>query len=356
MKAIVQDRYGSADVLEARDIDAPQIGGWGGPGPRPRGVGPPRRLDPRVRLAVRHALRDRAAQAEAPGPGDRCGGNRRGGRHGRRATSAGRRGLRLVRRRVRRARGRSRGAARPQAGQPHLRAGGRRGRVRDRRAAAPPRQRQGPAGPEGPGQRRVGRRRQLRGADREVDGRRGDGRHQHEERGPGPLDRGRPRHRLHPGGLHRGRGALRPDPRQRRQPLHGSDAARADGRRDPDLQRRRARRRQARPHPAHDAGLDGRSTAGEPDGQDPEPRRPRGPEGARRGRSHRAGDRQHLPPRRGARGDPSRRGRPRQRHDRDRDPGATEGRSAPHMARCRRCRCPRPPAPDRVAPRQLDHG
>ena len=25
---------------------------------------------------------------------------------------------------------------------------------------------------------------------------------QHEERGPGPLDRRRPRHRLHPGGLH----------------------------------------------------------------------------------------------------------------------------------------------------------
>ena len=57
-------------------------------------------------------------------------------------------------------------------------------------------------GPEGPDQRRVGRRGHVRRADRQGLRRRGDRRVQHEERGPGPLDRRRPRHRLHPGGLH----------------------------------------------------------------------------------------------------------------------------------------------------------
>ena len=56
---------------------------------------------------------------------------------------------------------------------------------------------------------------------------------QHEERRPGPLDRRGPRDRLHPRGLHRGRAALRPDPRQRRQPLDGPDPARPDTRRGP---------------------------------------------------------------------------------------------------------------------------
>ena len=45
-----------------------------------------------------------------------------------------------------------------------------------------------------------------------------------------------------------GRRALRPHPRQRRQPLDGPDPARADPGRDADLERRRARGRQARPH------------------------------------------------------------------------------------------------------------
>ena len=57
-------------------------------------------------------------------------------------------------------------------------------------------------GPEGPDQRRVGRRGHVRRADRQGLRCRGDRRDQHEERGPGPLDRRRPRHRLHPRGLH----------------------------------------------------------------------------------------------------------------------------------------------------------
>ena len=52
-------------------------------------------------------------------------------------------------------------------------------------------------GPEGPDQRRIGRRRHVRGADRQGVRCRGDRRVQHEERGPGPLHRRRPRHRLH---------------------------------------------------------------------------------------------------------------------------------------------------------------
>ena len=82
-----------------------------------------------------------------------------------------------------------------------------------------------------------------------------------------------------------GHRALRPDPRQRRQPLDGPDPARPDPERDPDLERRRARGRQARPDRAGDARLDGRAPAGGPDGQDAEPRRPGRPEGPRRGRA-----------------------------------------------------------------------
>ena len=50
------------------------------------------------------------------------------------------------------------------------------------------------------------------------------------------------------------------------------DSTRADAERDADLERRRARRRQARPHRAGDVRLDGRAPAGQPDSQDTEPR------------------------------------------------------------------------------------
>ena len=71
------------------------------------------------------------------------------------------------------------------------------------RPPAPSRRRQGPARAEGPDQRGVRRRRHVRRADRQGVRRRGDRRVQHEEPGDGPLDRCRPRHRLHPRGLHR---------------------------------------------------------------------------------------------------------------------------------------------------------
>ena len=97
-----------------------------------------------------------------------------------------------------------RGPLRPEAGQPHLRTGRGRRRVRHDCAPAPARPGQGQAGPEGPDQRRLGRRRDVRRADRQGVRRRGDRRVQHGERGHGPLDRRRPRHRLHQGRLHQG--------------------------------------------------------------------------------------------------------------------------------------------------------
>ena len=132
MQAIVQDKYGSAEVLEPRDIDKPADRRRRGAGPRPRGVHPRRRLDPHDGLAVRHAPGDRTPQAEEPRAGNGRRRDGRGGRHGRRATSTRRRGVRLVRGRVRRVRACQRGPVRREAGQPHLRAGRRRRRVRDR--------------------------------------------------------------------------------------------------------------------------------------------------------------------------------------------------------------------------------
>ena len=73
MKAIIQDRYGSAEVLQAQEIDKPEMG------------------DDEVLVrvhaasvhvgdwivmtgyAVRHALRHRASDPEEPGPGNGCG-------------------------------------------------------------------------------------------------------------------------------------------------------------------------------------------------------------------------------------------------------------------------------------------
>ena len=78
---------------------------------------------------------------------------------------------------------------------------------------------QDPARAEGPDQRRVGRRGHVRRADREVVRRGGDRRVQHGERRPRPVARRRPRHRLHAGGLHPERAALRPDARHRREPV-----------------------------------------------------------------------------------------------------------------------------------------
>ena len=101
-------------------------------------------------------------------------------------------------------------------------------RLRLDRPPAPSRRWRGPARPEGPDQRGIRRRRHVRRPDREGPRRRGHGRDQHQERRDGPLDRRRPRHRLHAGRLHRRRRAVRPHPRQRRQPLDGTHPARTD--------------------------------------------------------------------------------------------------------------------------------
>jgi hypothetical protein len=67
----------------------------------------------------------------------------------------------------------------------------------------------GPARTTRPGQRGLRWRGHVRRPDREVARRGGDRRVQHQKRGPGPLTRRRPRRRLHPGGLHPQRPALR---------------------------------------------------------------------------------------------------------------------------------------------------
>ena len=100
---------------------------------------------------------------------------------------------------------------------PHLRTGGGRGDLRAHRPAEPSRRRTAPSGPAGADRGRVGRRRQLRGPDREGLRSRGHRRVQHREGRPGPITRRRPRHRLHPGGLRRRPPALRPHPGHRRQ-------------------------------------------------------------------------------------------------------------------------------------------
>ena len=139
-----------------------------------------------------------------PVPGTDIAGHGRGGRRGGHAPSTRRRGLRMGYGRLRGVRAGQRGPSHQEAGQPHLRAGGRRRGLGIDRAPAPPRRRGGPARAEGPDQRSVRWRRHLRGPDREGPRCRGDRRDQHAERRAGPLPRCRPRRRLHPAGLHRG--------------------------------------------------------------------------------------------------------------------------------------------------------
>src|SRR5918995_4739843 len=85
---------------------------------------------------------------------------------------------------------------------PLVRAGGGRTPGRLDRPARSARPRTDRARAQGADHRGLWRRGDLRRADRQVLRCRGERRVQHEERGDGPIARGRPRHRLHPRGLH----------------------------------------------------------------------------------------------------------------------------------------------------------
>ena len=286
MKAIVQDRYGSAEVLQARDIDAARrsaddevlvrvraasvhVGDWilmtGSPFVMRMATGLRRPKNPVPGTDVAGTVEAVGAGVTRLRPGDEVFGWCAGAFAEYVAVP--------------------RGPPRRQAGQPHLRAGGRRRRLRDHRAPAPARRRQGPAGQKvlvngasgGVGTfavqiakalgaevtgvsstRNVDLVRSL-GADHVIDYTRED------------FTEGGPRYDLildnvgnH--SMARTRRALTPTGT-----LISNGGGHVGGKLGRTLR--------------HDARLDGRSTAGEPDGQDPEPRRPGGLEGARRGRS-----------------------------------------------------------------------
>ena len=193
-----------------------------------------------------HAV-GRARPARAPKAEDRQAGSRLrrhggSGRQGRHAVSPGRRGVRRQERRLRRVRLRSRIAVALKPAEPDTRAGGGRARRGAHRAAGSSRQGTSAGRAEGPDQRRLGRRRHVRRADRQGTRSGGDRRVQHEERRPRALDRRRSRHRLHAGGLHAERRAIRPDARHRgQQVVVGVQArARARRRRSSSSARRRA--------------------------------------------------------------------------------------------------------------------
>ena len=113
--------------------------------------------------------------------------------------------------------------------------------------------------------------------------------------GPASLDRRRPRRRLHARGLPEGQRAFRRHPRQRGRPLDGRHPARTRTDRNPDLQRRGTLVRQAGSGHSERTRVHGRAPAGATLGQVPEPRRSRGPEGSRRSRQGDPGHRRHVP-------------------------------------------------------------
>ena len=180
-----------------------------------------------------------AVEAEVQRERQRLRRSRRSGRGRRGRPRARRRGVRLPGWRVRGVRGRGQGG-RAEAGEPLVR-GGCGGAARGaRRAAGPSRPRGRAARAAGPRQRRVRRRRHLRGADREGTRRVGARRLQHAERRPGTRAGRGSRLRLHPRGLHAQRRPLRRVVRQRRQPVVALDVPRARAERDGGAGRRAA--------------------------------------------------------------------------------------------------------------------
>ena len=241
MRAVVQDSYGSADVLRLAQIARPTVG------------------DDEVLVRVHAAGLDRGTwhlmtgqpylmrimgfglrAPKNPVLGHRRRRHRRRGRLGGDPVRHRRRGVRDRPRLLRRVRGGQRGQAGPQAGQPHLRAGRRRADLRRCTALQALRD----AGRVEPGQQVL-----IIGASGGVGsyavqlakafGAEVTGVCSTAEARSGALARRRPRHRLHPRRLRRRRAALRPDPRHRRQPDAVPAAARAHPDRNAGHRRRR---------------------------------------------------------------------------------------------------------------------
>ena len=269
MQAIVQDRYGEAgDVLRLEETGRPAIGD-GEVLLRVHAAGVDRGvwhlmtgLPYPVRLA---GYGVRAPKTRSPWPRGR--GPRRGDRQGRDVVPGRRRGVRHRRGRLRRIRMRPAGEACAPAGEPHRRAGGRRARLSPDRPAGCPRPRACARRAEGPGHRRIGRRRDVRRADRQGLRCRSHRRVQHREDGPGPVRRRGPRDRLHARRHRRRSPALRRDHRHRREPPAPAASRRPYPPRDAGHRRRRDRRpvaRRIRPQPAGTRTRRGSSRSGWP--------------------------------------------------------------------------------------------
>ena len=243
---------------------------------------PPRRLDGHERHAVDQrpvtGLAGRRTPFQGPNRGDR-----RGGGPERQRLQPGDEVFGWCTGRLRRVRERTGGSVRTQAGEPDIRAGGG-GRVAATTALQPLRDDAGSGRAEGPDQRRLGRRRHVRGADREGAGRRGDRREQHARNWrcsarSAPITSSTTRARTS------GRGASATTSSSTTwRPLDVRHAARTRADRDPDLQWRRALDRQAGSRIRGRARVACSCASRRDPPSSPKPGRPRGPEGSGRSR------------------------------------------------------------------------
>ena len=227
MKAIVQDQYGGPDVLHLEDIDTPTVdsgevllrvqaaslfaGDWHFMAGMP--------------LAFRPASGLMKPKIRVRGRGRR--GSCRSGRSRRQHVPYRRRCLRDLQRRVRGLRDRHGQEAGSEAGEPHIRGGGRRPDHGHDGSSSGPRSREGSSRTDGPRHRCRRRCRIVRRPDREGVWRRRDGRMQHDADRLGAIDRRRRRHRLHPRGLRGVGDPIRRDPRHGWEPPAVGSAARA---------------------------------------------------------------------------------------------------------------------------------
>ena len=183
MKAVVQKRYGAPGrVLQLDEIERPPVGGERRADP---GAGDQREhpgLDHGDRNPVHPPAEIRAAGPRTPVRGTDVAGVVEAVGRGRDRPPARRRGVRIIVGRrprhtghVRGARGRSGVAAHREARRTQLRKGRGIRHVGPHRGDRHPRRGQGRSRDPGPDQRRVGRRRDVRRADRQGAGRGGDG-------------------------------------------------------------------------------------------------------------------------------------------------------------------------------------